>query len=112
MLSMSFGLRKLSGFRPAESPPPAPVPIGTPSITKSGSLLALIEVAPRIRTENPPPGSLLSTICTPGTLLLIAPRGSSLRRVKNPAPAPAATAALVLPPRGVFHHRPYHQPGR
>src|ERR1041384_1987828 len=66
---MSAGGRKLSGSRPAERPPPAPVPTGTPSITYSGSLLAFTDVAPRILIDKPPPGSLLSTTCTPATLL-------------------------------------------
>ena len=42
MLSMSFGLRKLSGLRPEETPPP--IWSGTPSMTKSGSFEALMDV--------------------------------------------------------------------
>ncbi len=68
MFSMSSGFRKLSASRPAEMPPPAPVLTGMPSITYSGSLLALTEVAPRMRIVTLPPGSLLSTTCTPATL--------------------------------------------
>src|ERR1041385_559446 len=94
MLSMSLGLRKLSGLRPAERPPPDPVPTGTPSTTKSGSLLALIEVGPRTRIVTPPPGSLLSDTWTPGTLL----RMSSSALTTRPGLKSAAARPGDRPP--------------
>jgi hypothetical protein len=78
--SISDGLRRLSGLRcndglnPPTSPPMIPrdsvgeLLIGTPSITYSGSLLALIDVPPRMRTCAPAPGSpLFGVIITPAT---------------------------------------------
>ena len=64
---MSEGLIKLSGLRGSGGSPPTPKPpgsvgtllMGTPSITYNGSLLALIDVPPRMRTCAPAPGSPL-----------------------------------------------------
>ncbi len=90
---MSFGLRKFSGLRPADTPPP--MASGTPSMTNSGSLLALIDVPPRIRTAIPPPGSLLSTTCTPGTFALMSSSGLMMRPGLNSFGV-TATAEPVL----------------
>jgi hypothetical protein len=65
--AMSFGLIELSGLRASAAEPPMPTPSatafafwrGTPSTTYSGSLLAVIDVPPRMRTCTPPPGSPL-----------------------------------------------------
>ncbi len=38
--------------------------IGKPSITYSGSVLPLIDVVPRTRTEMPPPGALDACVTT------------------------------------------------
>jgi hypothetical protein len=74
---MSFGLMLLSGLRFSaglmSTPPIAPAATlsfwsGMPSTTYRGSLLALIEVPPRIRICAPPPGSpLFVTIWSPAT---------------------------------------------
>ena len=99
MLSMSFGLMKLSGLRPAESPPPEPVPTGTPSRTISGSLPAVTEVGPRTRMATPPPGSLLSDTWTPGTLARISSSGLTTRPVLKSAADTWVTAPVMLPAR-------------
>ena len=99
MLAMSFGFRKLSGSRPAESPPPAPVPTGIPSITYSGSLLALTEVAPRIRIERPPPGSLLSRTWTPATLLSMSALGLTTAPGLKSCTESCVTAPVMSPAR-------------
>jgi len=79
--SMSCGLMKFSGLRPADSPPPGCS--GTPSTTNSGSLLAEALVPPRMRMLVPPPGSPLSTTCTPATFPWIRCPGSTTRPVLN-----------------------------
>ena len=99
MVSMSLGLRKLRGSRPAERPAPAPVPSGTPSTTYSGSLLAFTDVGPRILSDKPPPGSLLSTTCTPGTLLWMRSCGLRMRPVLNCESVTAVTAPVMSPAR-------------
>ena len=97
MFSMSSGFRKLSGSRPAQMQPPEPGPAGTPSMTYSGSLLALIEVVPRMRIEMPPPGSLLSTTCTPATLFWMSCAGLMMRPGLNCAAPSDVTAPGILP---------------
>ena len=77
MFAMSAGFRKFIGLRPEDTPPPTDS--GTPSMTNSGSLLAFTEVPPRMRIEMPPPGSLLSITCTPGTLAWISCSGLTTR---------------------------------
>src|SRR5437773_11545892 len=67
---MSEGLSRLSGLRGSGGSPPMPnvfdsvcaLLIGTPSITYSGSLDALSDVQPRMRTCAPAPGSPLFVI--------------------------------------------------
>src|SRR5258705_5175397 len=71
---MSAGLSRFRGLRGSGGSPPTPTPpgsvgellMGTPSMTYNGSLLALIEVPPRIRTCAPDPGSpLFGMMLTP-----------------------------------------------
>ncbi len=64
MFSTSLGLMDV---RILAVPPGTILLTGTPSITISGSLLALIEVVPRIRIVDVLPGApLLEVITTPG----------------------------------------------
>jgi len=77
MDSMSSGLIEFNGLRGSAcvtlamsgaSGVVASFCSGTPSTTYSGSLLALIDVPPRMRICTPAPGSpLFCTICTPLT---------------------------------------------
>ncbi len=97
MLSISWVLRKLSASRPTLTPLPEPVPSGMPSTTISGSLLALIEVAPRMRMVVPPPGSLFSTTCTPAALLWMSSVGVMMRPVLKFSDVTLVTAPMMLP---------------
>jgi len=100
MFSMSAGLIELSASRPTESPPPAPVPIGIPSITYSGSLAALTDVVPRIRMDVLPPGSLVFSITwTPGALLAMSCAGLMMRPVLNCESLTDDTAPVTAPRR-------------
>ena len=76
MFWISLGLSSVNGLRGSEGAPPRPIPpasvdsllMGTPSMTYSGSLLALMEVPPRMRTWAPAPGSPPSSVTfTPAT---------------------------------------------
>src|SRR5690606_32802973 len=95
---ISFGFNELSGFRGEGSPTTDEVGdigallIGKPSMTYSGSLLALIEFAPRMRMEAPPPGSLLDCVtCTPGALPAINRSTYCLKPVLKSAASKDAT---------------------
>jgi len=63
---MSLGLMVLNGLRIPEMPS---LSMGTPSITISGSLLALSDEPPRMRMVEPDPGAPPpEVICTPAIL--------------------------------------------
>ncbi len=109
---MSDGLMRFSGLRGSDGEPPMPIPadsvstllIGTPSITYSGSLLALIEVPPRMRNCAPDPGSpLFCVIWTPATR----PSIISLTFVITPTSASSASTSATEPVMASRRWLPY-----
>ena len=70
---MSLGLMSAKAFADPAIPP---LSKGTPSTTIKGSLLAFMEVPPRIRMLEPEPGApSLEVIFTPATLPIISCSG-------------------------------------
>jgi hypothetical protein len=65
IVAISWGL---SVLRMLGAPETAEFSMGTPSMTISGSLLALSEAPPRMRIRPPAPGEPSGVICTPATL--------------------------------------------
>jgi hypothetical protein len=61
----------------------------------------LIDVAPRMRMDMPPPGSLLSITCTPATLLSMSCSALTMRPGLNSSAETFVTAPVTLPARCV-----------
>src|SRR5256885_16212802 len=104
---MSDGLSRFKGLRGSAGLPPTPklngsvgtLLIGTPSITYRGSLLARIELPPRINTWDAAPGPpLFWVISTPAAR----PRPTWSTFVTTPTFPPAPSPATTDP---VTHSR-------
>src|SRR6218665_2907590 len=98
MLSISLGLRKVSGFLGTEFPPsidaprPALLSMGIPSITYKGSLLPRMEEVPRIFMVRAERGSwLLGVMVTPAVLPCNNCSGEEITPLLKFSPITAAT---------------------